>query len=76
MNNFGIIDIVTGFHLQVLLFFGETLLFLTWCPVADILLAVIPAPYRATANASQMLVSHLLGDAGSPYIVGLVSIQN
>ncbi|XP_028400378.1 protein spinster homolog 3-like [Dendronephthya gigantea] len=57
----------------ILLFFGETLLFMVWCPVADMLLAVIPPQYRATASALQILLSHLLGDAGSPYIVGLVT---
>ncbi|CAB4028796.1 spinster homolog 1 isoform X2 [Paramuricea clavata] len=57
----------------ILLFFGETLLFMTWCPVADILLAVISPQYRATASALQILISHLFGDAGSPYVVGAVS---
>ena len=46
---------------------------MVWCPVADMLLAVIPPQYRATASALQILLSHLFGDAGSPYIVGLVS---
>ena len=46
---------------------------MTWCPVADILLAVIRPQYRATASALQILISHLLGDAGSPYLVGVVS---
>lgn len=30
---------------------------------------------RSTAEAFQILISHALGDAGSPYLVGVVSIQ-
>ena len=33
---------------------------------------VIPTR-RSTAEAFQIVLSHLLGDAGSPYLVGLVS---
>ena len=28
---------------------------------------------RSTAEAFQILISHALGDAGSPYLVGVVS---
>lgn len=33
---------------------------------------IIIPPRRATAGAAQILVSHLLGDAGSPWLVGEV----
>lgn len=33
---------------------------------------VIPTR-RSTAEAFQIVLSHLLGDAGSPYLIGLVS---
>lgn len=33
---------------------------------------VIP-PRRSTAEAFQILVSHMFGDAGSPYLIGVVS---
>lgn len=57
----------------ILIFVGETLLCLNWSIVADILLGVVIPTRRSTAEAFQILVSHLLGDAGSPYLVGLVS---
>ncbi|XP_065511351.1 protein spinster homolog 1 [Caloenas nicobarica] len=57
----------------VFIFLGETLLSLNWAIVADILLTVVPPWRRSTASALQIGVSHLLGDAGSPYLVGLVS---
>lgn len=55
------------------IFVGETLLSLNWAIVADILLYVVPPSRRSTAEALQIVASHLLGDAGSPYLVGLVS---
>ncbi|XP_077645665.1 protein spinster homolog 1-like [Lonchura striata] len=57
----------------VFIFLGETLLSLNWAIVADILLYVVPPGRRSTAEALQILTSHLLGDAGSPYLVGLLS---
>ncbi|KAL3108052.1 hypothetical protein niasHT_018214 [Heterodera trifolii] len=39
----------------------------------DVILYVTPPIRRSSANAIQMLISHLFGDAGSPYIVGIVS---
>lgn len=35
---------------------------------------VIP-PRRSTAEAFQILISHMFGDAGSPYLVGVVSVK-
>ncbi|KAM8794711.1 LOW QUALITY PROTEIN: protein spinster homolog 1 [Eudromia elegans] len=58
---------------QVFIFIGETLLSFNWAIVADILMDVVVPTRRSTAEALQILVSHLLGDAGSPYVVGLVS---
>ncbi|XP_074641923.1 protein spinster homolog 1-like [Tubulanus polymorphus] len=57
----------------VLIFFGETLLCLNWSIVADILLYTVIPTRRSTAEAFQILMSHLFGDAGSPYLVGAVS---
>ncbi|XP_055328421.1 protein spinster homolog 1-like [Paramacrobiotus metropolitanus] len=56
-----------------LVFFGETLLCLNWPIVADMALYVVLPPRRSTAEAFQILASHTLGDAVSPYIVGAVS---
>ncbi|KAE8577656.1 hypothetical protein XENTR_v10023007 [Xenopus tropicalis] len=55
------------------IFIGETLLSLNWALVADILLYVVIPTRRSTAEALQIVVSHLLGDAGSPYLIGVVS---
>ncbi|XP_069634069.1 protein spinster homolog 1-like [Haliaeetus albicilla] len=57
----------------VFIFLGETLLSLNWAIVGDILLYVVAPSRRSTAEALQIVTSHLLGDAGSPYLIGLVS---
>ncbi|XP_053908976.1 protein spinster homolog 1 isoform X2 [Cuculus canorus] len=57
----------------VFIFLGEALLSLNWALVADILLDVVVPSRRATAEALQIVASHLLGDAGSPLLIGVVS---
>ncbi|XP_070586428.1 protein spinster homolog 1-like [Erythrolamprus reginae] len=57
----------------VFIFIGEILLSLNWAIVADMLLYVVIPTRRSTAEAFQILLSHLLGDAGSPYLIGLIS---
>jgi len=57
----------------VLLFFGQVFLNLNWSIVADMLLYVVVPTRRSTAEAFQILFSHLFGDAGSPYLIGIVS---
>ncbi|XP_025776032.1 protein spinster homolog 3-like [Puma concolor] len=57
----------------VLLALGELLLSCNWAVVADILLYVVIPTRRATAVALQSFTSHLLGDAGSPYLIGFIS---
>ncbi|XP_061904461.1 sphingosine-1-phosphate transporter SPNS2 [Entelurus aequoreus] len=57
----------------VCIFIGETLLFLNWAITADILMFVVIPTRRATAVAFQSFTSHLLGDAGSGYLIGLIS---
>lgn len=56
-----------------LMFTGMTILNLTWPIVADIVLYVVIPPRRSTAEAFQILISHMFGDAGSPYLVGTIS---
>jgi len=56
-----------------LIFLGMVAINLNWSIVADILLYVVASNRRGTAEAIQILVSHLFGDAGSPYLIGLVS---
>ncbi|XP_033748857.1 protein spinster homolog 1-like isoform X2 [Pecten maximus] len=57
----------------VLIFFGETAVCINWSIVNDILLYVVIPTRRALASAGQIFLCHALGDAGSPYIIGLVS---
>jgi hypothetical protein len=45
---------------------------LSWTIVADILLYAIYPTKRSFASAINILVVHLFGDAGSPYIIGMV----
>lgn len=56
-----------------LIFSGETLLCMNWPIVADMLLYVVIPTRRSIAEAFQILVSHALGDACSPYIIGAIS---
>lgn len=56
-----------------IVFFGQLLLNLNWSIVADILLYTVIPTRRSTAEAFQILFSHALGDAGSPYLVGQIS---
>ncbi|XP_073697927.1 protein spinster homolog 1 [Garra rufa] len=55
------------------IFLGETFLSMNWAIVADILLYVVIPTRRSTAEAFQIVLSHLLGDAISPYLIGVVS---
>ncbi|XP_005399747.1 PREDICTED: protein spinster homolog 3 isoform X3 [Chinchilla lanigera] len=57
----------------VFLALGELLLSCNWAVVADILLSVVAPRCRGTAEALQITVGHILGDAGSPYLTGLIS---
>uniref|UniRef100_A0A8C4VXX8 SPNS lysolipid transporter 3, sphingosine-1-phosphate (putative) n=1 Tax=Gopherus evgoodei TaxID=1825980 RepID=A0A8C4VXX8_9SAUR len=52
---------------------GEFFLALNWAIVADILLYVVVPKRQSTAVSLQIFVSHLLGDAGSPYLTGVIS---
>jgi len=51
----------------------ETLLCSNWALISDMLMYIIIPTRRSTASAIQIFVMHLLGDASSPYIVGLIS---
>ncbi|XP_022672191.1 protein spinster homolog 3-like isoform X3 [Varroa destructor] len=56
-----------------LFFIGLTLLSLNWSVVPDMLLYTVLPTRRGTASAIQILISHMFGDAASPYIVGAIS---
>lgn len=52
---------------------GNILMCMNWCPNGDLLLYVVPPKCRSTAEALQILLIHVLGDAFSPFVVGLIS---
>jgi len=54
------------------IFISITCLCLNWTLVADMLLYLVVPNRRSFAQSIQILFSHLLGDALSPYIVGLI----
>ncbi|XP_072099891.1 sphingosine-1-phosphate transporter SPNS2-like isoform X3 [Mobula birostris] len=62
---------IVGAYLCI--FIGEVLLFLNWAITADILMYVVIPTRRSTAVALQSFTSHLFGDAGSPYLIGVIS---
>ncbi|TWW74136.1 Protein spinster -like protein 3 [Takifugu flavidus] len=57
----------------VFAFLGEALVAMNWAVMADILLYIVIPNRRSTAEALQVMFLHLLGDCGSPYIVGAIS---
>jgi len=56
-------------------FFGQVFLNLNWSIISDMVLYIVIPTRRSSAEAFQILFSHALGDAGSPYIVGVVADQ-
>ncbi|XP_057372887.1 protein spinster-like [Daphnia carinata] len=54
-------------------FFGQWFLNLNWALATDMLMYTIVPTRRSSAKAIQILLNHVLGDAGSPYIIGLLS---
>ncbi|XP_053131239.1 protein spinster homolog 3 [Hemicordylus capensis] len=52
---------------------GEFLISLNWAVVTDILLYVVKPERHSTAVSLQLFVAHLLGDAGSSYLLGIIS---
>ncbi|XP_069741088.1 protein spinster homolog 1-like isoform X2 [Narcine bancroftii] len=57
----------------VCIFLGEMFLGMNWSIVSDILLYVVIPSRRSMAEAVQITISHVLGDASSPYIIGAIS---
>jgi MFS transporter, Spinster family, sphingosine-1-phosphate transporter len=57
------------------LFAAEFLVFLSTGPINVVLVSVVPVAMRAMAMAVSIFVIHLLGDAISPYILGVVSVR-
>uniref|UniRef100_A0A3Q3W6P1 Major facilitator superfamily (MFS) profile domain-containing protein n=1 Tax=Mola mola TaxID=94237 RepID=A0A3Q3W6P1_MOLML len=83
---FGIVTIVTGIlggsigtvlsrsfivSFQVFISLSQLMAALNWAVMADILLYIVIPTRRSTAEALQITFIHLLGDCGSPYLVGI-----
>ncbi|EFO18422.1 major facilitator superfamily transporter [Loa loa] len=58
---------------MVFTFFAVTGCCVNWAVNMDILMSVISLRRRSIATAIQTLISHLFGDAFSPYLIGLIS---
>nr|XP_045015465.1 protein spinster homolog 3 [Jaculus jaculus] len=56
----------------VFLALGELFLSCNWAVVVNIQLSVVVPRCQNTAQALQITVGHMLGDAGSPYLTGLI----
>lgn len=56
----------------IFLFLAVTALSTNWAIISDMVLAVTLPNKRAFASAGQILVSHMFGDAASPFIVGSI----
>jgi len=56
-----------------LTFFAGLLLNANWSIVSDMTLYIVIPPRRSIASATQILVSHMLGDAFSPYLIGAMA---
>ncbi|KAI7688540.1 hypothetical protein SSS_01627 [Sarcoptes scabiei] len=54
----------------IFMFLAITFLSTNWSVVADISLYIIVPHRRSTAQSLQILTSHILGDASSPFIIG------
>ncbi|KAL6744533.1 hypothetical protein Aduo_017456 [Ancylostoma duodenale] len=55
------------------MFIAITATCFNWAINVDMVMAVIIPTRRNTANSWQILLSHMFGDASSPYIVGMIS---
>ena len=70
----GLVFVTTNIYMCFLfIFLGSVALNLNWSIIADMLLYIVTPTCRSTAEAIQILASHAFGDAGSPYLIGLVS---
>merc|ERR1719347_2305944 len=56
-----------------LTFFAGLLLNANWSIVSDMTLYIVVPPRRGIASATQILVSHMFGDAFSPYLIGVMA---
>jgi MFS family permease len=70
------LTVVSGSAYIVWLFVAEFLLFVSTGPVNVVLVSVVPVGVRAMAMALSIFLIHLLGDAISPPIIGVLADQS
>ncbi|KAK4469647.1 hypothetical protein MN116_007178 [Schistosoma mekongi] len=72
---FALVSPTWNFYVCIaLVFIVEFLLCVTWALVTDMTMGVVIPTRRSTASALQMVMSHALGDAISPAIVGRIAV--
>ncbi|VDM33312.1 unnamed protein product [Hydatigera taeniaeformis] len=70
----GLISPLYSFYLCLgFVFAGQFLICLNWPLISDMTMSVVIPTRRATANAFQMLMTHALGDAISPFVIGIIA---
>merc|ERR1712112_809443 len=63
-------------HLDIafgIIFIGMCFLNTNWSVAVDMTIYVITPTRRATAEAIHLMLTHALGEAGAPYLVGLLA---
>ncbi|GMT24776.1 hypothetical protein PFISCL1PPCAC_16073, partial [Pristionchus fissidentatus] len=58
---------------QVVMFFCISSLCFIWATNVNLLISVVPADKRNSANGIQILLSHIFGDGSGPYVIGAIS---
>ncbi|CAB4065066.1 SPNS [Lepeophtheirus salmonis] len=56
-----------------LIFLGQTFLNTNWAITVDMSMYVVLPTVRSTAEGFQLMATHALGEAGSPYLIGLLT---
>jgi len=57
----------------IILFFGMCFLNTNWSVAVDMTIYVITPARRSTAEAIHLMMTHALGEAGAPYLVGILA---
>lgn len=57
----------------IIIFFGMCFLNTNWSVAVDMTIYVITPARRATAEAIHLMMTHALGEAGAPYLVGVLA---
>jgi len=61
------------FTALIILIVGEIFLNMNWAIVVDITMYVVVPTRRSSAEAFQLMAAHAIGEAGAPYLIGLIT---